>query len=110
MRFRWPRLTFLLPLGALLILFNGCSKDLAVAPLKRTTLDASSGPGSGGGTPAASTIALSPTSVVGGASSTATVTLSAAAPAGGTVVSVTSSNTAAATTPASITIPAGSAS
>src|SRR5882672_9432195 len=94
-----PRHTaFLLPLGTLLILAGGCSKDLAVTPFKRATVGEpqprSSGPGSGGTVAAVASIVLNPASVTSGATSVATVTLSAAAPAGGTSVGVTSSNTA----------------
>src|SRR5262245_42956401 len=102
-------IAILLPLGALLILAGGCSKDLTVAPVKPAAVAKDSGPGSGG-TPAVSTISLSPTSVVAGATSTARVTLTAAAPSGGTVVGVTSSNSAVATVPATLTIAAGSTS
>ena len=56
-----------------------------------------------------SSVTLSPTSVVGGTSSTGTVRLSGAAPSGGAVVAL-SDNSAAATTPASVTVPAGSSS
>ncbi|HEV3468848.1 MAG TPA: hypothetical protein VG148_05975 [Pyrinomonadaceae bacterium] len=58
---------------------------------------------------ALSSVALSPTSVVGGNSSQGTVRLTAAAPSGGAVVALSSSNAAAAV-PASVTVPAGSAS
>src|SRR6185295_15175591 len=56
-----------------------------------------------------SSVTLSPSTVVGGASSTARVTLSRAAPSGGAVVSLSDDSTAA-TTPASVSVPAGSTS
>jgi hypothetical protein len=59
---------------------------------------------------AVTSISLNPSSVVGGNSSTGTVVLNAAAPTAGAVVTLSSSNSAAATTPASITVPAGSTS
>jgi hypothetical protein len=60
--------------------------------------------------PSASSLTLSPTSVVGGAQSpTGTVTLSGPAPAGGALVTLSSSN-AAASVPSSVTVPAGSSS
>ena len=54
-------------------------------------------------------LSLSPTTVAGGSSSTGTVTLSAAAPSGGTVVTL-SDDSIVATTPASVTVSAGSTS
>ena len=60
--------------------------------------------------PVASSVTLSPSSVVGGNSSQGTVTLTAAAPALGAVVTLTSSNTAAATVPASVTVASGATS
>jgi hypothetical protein len=61
--------------------------------------------------PVLSRLALSPTSVRGGyVNSTGTVTLTGPAPSGGAVVNLSSSNTGVAKTPASITVPAGSAS
>ena len=56
-----------------------------------------------------SAVSLNPTTVVGGTSSTGTVTLTAAAPSGGTVVSL-SDNSTSASTPASVTVPAGTTS
>jgi len=61
-------------------------------------------------TPALSTVALNPSTLVGGSGSTGTVTLTAAAPGGGAVVSLSSGNTAVATVPASVTIAAGATS
>jgi len=59
---------------------------------------------------ALSSLTLIPTSVTGGNSSQGTVTLNGAAPSGGAVVTLSSSNTAVATVPASVTVPAGTAS
>lgn len=53
---------------------------------------------------------LTPSTVVGGNAVLGTVNLTAAAPAGGAIVTVQSSNPAIATTPASVTVPAGSQS
>ena len=61
-------------------------------------------------TPALSTVALNPSTLVGGSGSTGTVTLTASAPGGGAVVSLSSGNTAVATVPASVTIAAGATS
>ncbi len=56
-------------------------------------------------------LTLAPTSIIGGTqNSTGTVSLSGAAPTGGVTVTLASSDTAAATTPASVTVGAGSAS
>jgi hypothetical protein len=60
-------------------------------------------------TPALSTLAVSPTSVVGGAGATGTVTLSAPAPSGGASVTLTSGN-AAASVPAGVAVAAGATS
>ena len=54
-----------------------------------------------------SAVSLSPTNLVGGSSATGTVILSAAAPTGGAVVSL-SDNSSTVSTPASVTVPAGS--
>ncbi len=67
----------------------------------------------GGGTVTAaaaalSSVAVSPANVVGGTPVTGTVTLNTAAPSGGTFVALSSDDTVAATTPASVTVPAGS--
>lgn len=62
------------------------------------------------GLPILLSLAVSPATVTGGASATGTVTLDRAAPAGGAVVSLSASNPSAATVPASVTVPAGSAS
>ncbi len=64
----------------------------------------------GTASPALSSLALSPSSVVGGSSSTGTVTLSAAAPSGGAVVSLSSSNSSVAQVPSSVTVTAGTTS
>ena len=67
----------------------------------------------GGGAPAASGMAITPTSVVGGGSATGSVTLSAAAPSGGAVVTLSKAlsnggaGTVPATVPANVTVPAG---
>ena len=61
-------------------------------------------------TPSASSVTLSPTSVIGGVSSTGTVTLDGQAPSGGASVSLGSSLPAAATVPGSVIVPAGSTS
>jgi hypothetical protein len=53
---------------------------------------------------------LNPASVVGGNTAQGTISLNRAAPAGGAFVTLQSTNTAVATTPASVTIPAGSQS
>jgi hypothetical protein len=57
-----------------------------------------------------SALSLSPVSVVSGTNSTATVTLVNNAPAGGAVISLTSADTNVATTPASVTVAAGTKS
>lgn len=60
--------------------------------------------------PTLASLALSQSTVVGGTPVTGTVALTAAAGSGGVVVALSSDNTVAATVPASVTIPAGSAS
>jgi acid phosphatase len=60
--------------------------------------------------PAASSLSLTPASVVGGNPSQGTVTLTGAAPPGGAVVTLSSNNTAVATVPASMTVAAGAIS
>ena len=57
--------------------------------------------------PAASSLSLTPASVVGGNPSQGTVTLTGAAPPGSAVVTLSSNNTAVATVPASMTVAAG---
>ena len=54
-------------------------------------------------------VSLNPSTVTGGTSSSGTVTLGGVAPAGGAVVGLSSSNFAVAAVPATVTIPAGSA-
>jgi hypothetical protein len=60
-------------------------------------------------TPPLTNLTVSPASVNGGTSSTGTVTLQSSAPSGGAVVQLFSSGSAA-TVPASVTVPAGTAS
>jgi trimeric autotransporter adhesin len=57
-----------------------------------------------------SSLTLNPTSVRGGNTSQGTVTLSGQAPSGGAVVTLSSNKTSVATTPASVTVAAGSTS
>jgi len=88
---------------------------LPVSASNSVTISASYGGGTRSATltvnrPALSSLSRSPSTVVGGNPSTGTVTLSGPAPTGGAVVSLSSSNTSAARVPASLTVPAGSAS
>jgi hypothetical protein len=59
------------------------------------------------GTPALTTLTVTPTDVIGGDPATGTVTISAAALSGGFVIDLTSDNPIAATVPPSVTVPAG---
>ncbi len=58
--------------------------------------------------PTLTAVTLNPTSVAGGSTSQGSVTLSGPAPSGGAVVTLSSTDTSAATTPASVTVAAGS--
>src|SRR5206468_1795758 len=66
--------------------------------------------GGGGGGPALSSIACSPSSLSSGSSTTCTVTLNQNAPTNGTTVALSSNNPSALPVPASVTVPANSAS
>ena len=66
--------------------------------------------GGGGGGPALSSIACNPSSLASGSSTTCTVSLNQNAPTNGTTVALSSNNPSALPVPASVTVPANSAS
>jgi hypothetical protein len=65
--------------------------------------------GGGGGTPSLSSIACSPASLTSAGSTICTVALTQTAPTNGTIVTLASNNTAVLPVPASVTVPANSA-
>ncbi len=79
--------------------FSPSSQSVTIAGASLTAINF-------GGSPAVSSVSVTPASVLGGTSATGTVTLGSPASLGGTLVTLSSSNTAAAQVPATVTVAA----